>query len=360
MCRAKYNVQVDSPTFTDEIYETRIQSDDWTKDDTELLCQLYKECAGKWPVVVDRWTDSGSSTPDRTLEQLKKRFYTVSATTMEMKTPQASMTGADFELFKTLQSYDPSRDAQRRQLAEGHMQRRQSEADEESVLLAELQKIMANQVSVDAERDDLRRRLDYPHANTNGYQYSTSQALTGLWQQLLAADRLRKNQRLKPIPGDSQSATRDRASVGGAGGASSAAHSNGGANSSGANTDSNNKADRRASLAQQPGSNVDNFSAADKLRMGIVQSSDKLPSGVTFASDKLTKPRIAKSTIQTDKIAAILSHIGVPEVIPLPTPPVIEAFESLMSKVHILLDMRKLAEREDQEVKTREAEKKVA
>ena len=45
---------------------------------------------------------------------------------------------------------------------------------------------------------ELRRRLDYPHANTNGYQYTTSQALTGLWQQLLAADRMKKNQRLRP------------------------------------------------------------------------------------------------------------------------------------------------------------------
>lgn len=92
------------------------------------------------------------------------------------------------------------------------------------------------------------------------------------------------------------------------------------------------------------------------LRFGVVQSQDKLPSGVIFASDKLSKPRVAKSTLQTDKIAAILQHAQVPELIPLPTQPVIEQFESLMAKVHALLDLRKLKDKEDQEIKVREAE----
>jgi len=98
------------------------------------------------------------------------------------------------------------------------------------------------------------------------------------------------------------------------------------------------------------------LSKADLSRFGVVVGQDKLPSGVTFASDRLSKPRIAKSTTQTDKIAAILQHAGVPELIPLPTPAVIESFEGVMAKVHALLDMRKLAEKEDQELKVRTAE----
>ena len=92
------------------------------------------------------------------------------------------------------------------------------------------------------------------------------------------------------------------------------------------------------------------------LRFGVVQNQDKLPSGVTFASDKLSKPRVAKSTIQTDKIAAILAHAQVPELIPLPTPAVVEQFETIMSKVHNLLDLRKVKDKEEQELKVREAE----
>ena len=98
------------------------------------------------------------------------------------------------------------------------------------------------------------------------------------------------------------------------------------------------------------------LSKADMLRFGVVQDQEKLPSGVTFASDKLSKPRIAKSQIQTEKIVAILSHAGVQDMIPLATTPVIEQFEKVMSKVHALLDIRKLKEKEEQELKVREAE----
>ncbi len=98
------------------------------------------------------------------------------------------------------------------------------------------------------------------------------------------------------------------------------------------------------------------MSKADLARFAVVLAQDKLPSGVTFASDRLSKPRVAKSTIQTEKIATILSHAGVPDLIPLPTPAVIEAFDAIMAKVHTLLDMRKLAEKEEQELRVRGAE----
>lgn len=95
------------------------------------------------------------------------------------------------------------------------------------------------------------------------------------------------------------------------------------------------------------------------VRFGVVQAQDKLPSGVTFASDKLSKPRIAKSTVQTDKIAAVLTHIGVPDLIPLPTPAVVEQFDAIIAKVHALQDMRKIAEKEEQELRVRTAEQTV-
>lgn len=99
-----------------------------------------------------------------------------------------------------------------------------------------------------------------------------------------------------------------------------------------------------------------NLSQADLLRFGVVQNQDKLPSGVTFASDKLSKPRIAKSTIQTDKIATILLHAGVPDLIPLATAQVVDQFDVVMGKVHALIDARKLREKEEQEIRVRASE----
>jgi DNA methyltransferase 1-associated protein 1 len=320
----KYDVVVPAPKYDDATYESHLTHADWSKEETDYLMDLYRHCYGKWPVIIDEYFYGNP----RTMEDLKSRFYNVQATLLALQTPITSMTASEYELYQTLKNFDPLKEASRKKLAEGHLKRPRNEVDEETTLLTELQRIMLNQASLDADREDLRRRLDHPVASTNGYQYSTSQALTGLWQQLLAADRMRKNQRLRPtipeqpVPGHRPS--RDSLPS--------------------------------ASAAPAPPQVGTDLSKQDQQRFGVTHSTDKLPSGISFASDKLSKPRMAKSTIQTDKIAAILTHIGVPDLIPLPSPAVVEQFDAIMTKVHTLLDMRKVAEREEQELRTRQAE----
>lgn len=342
---AKYNVEPEVPVFDDTQYEEHLKDPNWTLEETRYLVETYKECNGKWTVVVDRYNK-----PDRTMEDLKARYYTISATMLQLETPIQSMTAPQYKLYETLKDFSPKQEMSRKRLAEGHLQRRKDEVDEEAVLLAELQRIMANQESLDGLREDLRRRLDYPKANTNSYQYSTSQALHTLWQQLVNADRLRKNQRLRVAPG--QSATSIETPATGQTPAS------GRPRESNAGTHDPSPSTANANISSNAATNTTKLSAKDKLRYGVTEigPGEKLPSGVSFASDKLSKPRIAKSTVQTEKIAAILAHIGVPELIPLPTAPVIEAFDSLMGKLHVLLDMRKVAEKEEQELRVREAE----
>lgn len=308
---------------------------------------VYRECNGKWPVIVDQYSFSDSQ--ERSMEDLKSRLYHVKKEVMAHHTPQDQMDGTQHKEFSDLGSFNPAQEASRKKLAELHLYRRQNEVDEESVLLSELQRIMVTQATTDNEREELRRRLDYPRANTNGYQYTTSQALTGLWQQLLAADRMKKNQRLRPtghpaydgFPTATPTSARPRESNAGL-------------------QDMSNSQGRRGTRDSLPSAQANTLpvelSKADMARFGVVQNQDKLPSGVTFASDKLSKPRIAKSTIQTDKIATILQHAQVAELIPLPTPAVVEQFESIMSKVHALLDLRKLKDKEEQEIRVREAE----
>ncbi len=191
----QYDVHVETPSYDDEVYENNLTHNEWTKDETDYLMSVYREANGKWPIIVDRYDYEGST---RSMEDLKSRFYTVSATVLRLQTPISSMTASDFTLYETLSKFNPKQEASRKQLAEGHLYRGRHEVDEESVLLNELQRIMLQQATIENEREDLRRRLDYPRANTNGYQYNSSSALTQLWQQLLATDRMKKNQRLRP------------------------------------------------------------------------------------------------------------------------------------------------------------------
>lgn len=336
---AKYNVEPEVPNFDDAQYDEHLKDPNWSLEETRYLVDTYKECNGKWTVIIDRYDK-----PNRSMEDLKARYYSVSAVMLQLETPIQSMTAPQYKMYETLKDFNSKQETSRKRLAEGHLHRKKDEVDEEAVLLAELQRIMANQESLDGLREDLRKRLDAPKANTNSYQYSTSQALHTLWQQLVNADRQRKTQRLRSGPGQSAASIETPTT-----GPTPA--------TAGRPRESNAGTATQHEPSPSTASNT-KLSAKDKLRFGVTEigPGEKLPSGVSFASDKLSKPRIAKSTVQTEKIAAVLSHIGVPDLIPLPTQPVIAAFDSLMSKLHTLLDMRKVAEKEEQELRVREAE----
>ncbi|KAK5133936.1 hypothetical protein LTR08_007056 [Meristemomyces frigidus] len=329
----KFDVQTPVPTYDDHVYAQHLTHPDWTQADTDYLITTYRDCNGKWPVIIDHY----DADLPRTMEELKARFYSISATLLAIETPMTAMTASEYAAYDVLKSFDPAKEASRKKLAEGHLRRPRIEVDEETVLLSELQRIMLHQATIDSEREDLRRRLQHPHADLNGYQYSTSQALTTLWQQLLAADRIKKTQRLRPLELSTARSSHSAANIPLADNAASTTAATPG-------------------HAAQHHATASDLSKADCLRFGIMQAQEKLPTGVSFASDKLAKPRVAKSTVQTEKIAAILGMVGVPELIALPTPKVVEAFEGIMGKVQVLLDLRKLGEKEEVELGVRRRE----
>lgn len=146
---SKYNIQAEAPSYDDETYDQHLTSPDWSKAETDHLLLLYREYDGKWPVIVDRY----ESETTRTMEDLKSRFYSVSATMLAINTPTTSMTASEFSLYELLSNFNPRQETSRKMLAEGHLYRRQNEVDEETVLLGELQRIMLNQATLDGERE---------------------------------------------------------------------------------------------------------------------------------------------------------------------------------------------------------------
>ena len=146
---AKYDVQPDVPTYDLETYDKYLTDTDWTRAETDYLVDLVRECNGKWPVISDHF----SSGKDRSMEDLKARFYGISATLLSLRTPITSMTAPEYNLFETLNSFDPRKEVTRKKLAEGHLLRPKDQVDEEAVLLGELQRIMLNQANLDSERE---------------------------------------------------------------------------------------------------------------------------------------------------------------------------------------------------------------
>ena len=148
---ARYNVKPEVPVYDNETYEKHLIHQEWTKEETDHLVEIYRECNGKWPVITDHY--SFADGPNRSMEDLKSRFYSVSAAILQLNTPITSMTAPEYTLYETLSNFNPKQEASRKQLAEGHLYRKQNEVDEESVLLSELQRIMLSQATIDTERE---------------------------------------------------------------------------------------------------------------------------------------------------------------------------------------------------------------
>ncbi|KAI4681918.1 uncharacterized protein J4E84_007515 [Alternaria hordeiaustralica] len=359
---AKYDIKVDMPGFTDEEYNQYLRSDDWSREETDYLFEVVKDYSYRWPVIWDRYdykpTQPRPSEPansedqalatmpfapskKRSLEDLKARFYDISAKLMKQRIPEVSMDADQYSLYEMLTKFDPVMERNRKMLATALINRTMDEVKEEEFLLTELQRINMAANRLDAEREELRARLDAPPQNqavSAGLQaFTSSQALQALFQQLFQQDRSKK-----------------RASGGGTGPGRLSLSANDMVHTPGSAQQQLSAANRRQSMAQnqQPTAQtpVKHLSPHQEHRFNV-STHERLTSGVTFGSDKLLKMRQAKSNVQTQKIGQMLAALGVSDIVSIPTSKVGEVFENLVSKVSKLLDVRKVREKEEGECK---------
>jgi DNA methyltransferase 1-associated protein 1 len=364
----KYDIKVDMPDFTDEEYNAHLRSDDWSREETDYLFGIVKDYAYRWAVIWDRYewqalkarereahaaqaaqegagedsTQNMATLPfappkdkERSLEEMKARFYDISAKLMKLRIPEVQMDAEQYSLYETLAKFDPALEKNRKMLATALMNRSMDEVKEEEFLLTELQRINMAANRLDAEREELRARLDAPQPNTSvtaGVQaFTSSTALQALFQQLFQQDRSKKRASGGATgPGRLSLSANDMITTPGQQQLSAAA--------------------RRQSMAQPPAAQtpVKQLSPRQEHRFNV-STHDRLTSGVTFGSDKLLKMRQAKSNVQTQKIAAALAELGVADIISIPTSNVADVFEALVQKVGKLLDLRKVREKEQGE-----------
>ncbi|KAF2673206.1 hypothetical protein BT63DRAFT_356227, partial [Microthyrium microscopicum] len=354
---AKYNVQIDVPTYTDEQYNAYLQDKDWSREETDYLLDLVKEYYQKWPVIIDRyeWQSSNqtsnpadptavaklSDAKARDLEALKARYYFVSAKCMEFTfiNGVADMNAEEFALHEQYTKFKPETERQRKNLAWQLCRRNPDDVKEEEYLLSELQRIMISAQKFEIERAELRQRLEIVPSPQNSKDRpipSTSGELHALWQQLAQLDKSRKPRARISIDGSLQSPA--------TGGLQTPASAGGHRDSiSGSNQ-------KRGSTSQQVPARL--LNPRDELRFGVSTPTERTVSGVTFRTDKVLKLRQAKSQIQTQKIIQALTHLEIPDMLPLPTTRVVQAYEGLIQKINVLLDARKVLAKEQTELQT--------
>ena len=94
----QFNVKLDLPTYTDEEYEQFLSDPDWTKEETDYLWSLCADFDLRWVVIADRyeWEDK-----ERTMEDLKDRYYSGVRQLLAGRIPESLMTAAQLEQYNS-------------------------------------------------------------------------------------------------------------------------------------------------------------------------------------------------------------------------------------------------------------------
>ncbi|KAL9128007.1 MAG: hypothetical protein Q9217_003233 [Psora testacea] len=368
---AKWNVKIERPKYSDEEYETHLKSDDWSREETDYLIDLAVEFDLRWIVIGDRYDyqppppasqqgpsdtvaiDRPPPRPKfRSMEDLKARYYAVAAKCMTLRTPLSSMSSSEFDTHEKMTKFDPKRETLRKKYAEQLFHRSAEDAHEEELLLKELSRIVLNQEKLFQERKALYDRLEAPptnqaqsHASTTIYQ--SSQGLAQLMQSLLQSvknkDAERKEKRRSALGIDTENVN-----------SQNNADSRGQRNSLGSSAGIQDKRQPQPTPQHRP------LSHAERMRFGVTYPHERLTSGIQFRHERVVKASQAKSAVQTTRISDALAELGIPARLFMPTAKVVTEYERLVEGVKSLVEVRKLREKVDGEIKVWEAQRGLA
>ena len=368
---AKWNVRIDRPQYSDEEYASHLRDDDWSREETDYLMNLATDYDLRWVVIGDRYDyklapatqDESpdamaidrppSHTKSRTTEDLKARYYTITAKCMTLRTPLSSMNPTEFESHEKMTKFDPKRETLRKQYAEKLFLRTPEEAHEEELLLKELSRIVINQEKLYQERKALYERLEAPrpmnsaaaHASTTVYQ--SSQGLQQLMQSMMQSQRMRESERREKrrsaLGIDTENAN-NHAIV----------DSRGQRSSLGSASATQDRRQSHPTPQHRP------LTHAERAKFGVAYPQERLTSGVQFRHERVMKASQAKSAVQTTRINDALAELGIPPRLLMPTNKVVTEYERLVEGVKSLVEVRKLREKVDGEIKVWEAQRNLA
>ncbi|KAL8842927.1 MAG: hypothetical protein Q9170_000331 [Blastenia crenularia] len=349
---AKYNVRVDKPAYNEEQYNTKLKSEQWTREETDYLVDLAYAFDLRWMVITDRYDYRPTqlaqvgdamlvpvSVKHRTMEDLKARYYQVAAIAMTLVNPLTSMSESEFAIHEKMTKFDPVVETKRKQFAEGMLSRSHEEVQEEETLLMELKRIVKNEEKFMQERQELHARLETAPSQSNAAVNRSYEGLSQLLKTLMEAERNKR----KRILGDGSSTPANGASGANVGGPGDRGQ-----------RQSVGGADKRTSFSGSQGQRQ--LSVREEVKYGITHH-ERLTAGVQFRHERITKLSQAKSNAQTTKIAAALTELGIPTRIYMPTAKTTNEYERLIQNINILLDVRKISEKVDTEIRVLQAQR---
>lgn len=377
---AKYNVEVDVPQYSQDQYRTNLQSDDWTKEETDYLLSLVRDFDLRWPIIWDRYdyvpeAINGEASADgdeskaiipvpkpRTMEDLKARYYEVAANMMAVQKPVQYMTQPEYTLHELMANFNPNQEKLRKDFANNALTRSKEEAKEEESLLLEIKRILARSDRFNEERRELYNRLDYPHTDQDISAFKSSAGLQTLLQNLMNADKSKKRKSLMAADGVSPATPAGQQAA-----ASDNANRRESIAAAAAAPPEKPHKEPASSMAQTPtapaggkkGQQQQERRKLSEAEMHVygVTHHDRLSSGPTFRYEKINKLFTHKSNQQQLRIMNTLNELDIPPRLIMPTAAVTAQYELLLGAVNSLLDARKVTDKIDAEIKVEMAKK---
>uniref|UniRef100_A0A1B6C5W3 DNA methyltransferase 1-associated protein 1 n=2 Tax=Clastoptera arizonana TaxID=38151 RepID=A0A1B6C5W3_9HEMI len=148
---AKFNKQVPVPTYTDSEYGQHLQSESWVRAETDHLFDLCRRFDLRFVVIKDRW--DSVRFPDRSVEDLKERYYHVCGTLTKIRAGSNSTQESKIYVF------DADHERQRKKQLNRLYERTPEQVEEEQNLLSEYRKIEARKKERDKKTQDLQKLI---------------------------------------------------------------------------------------------------------------------------------------------------------------------------------------------------------
>lgn len=156
---AKMNIKTSVPEYSDNIYHQLLQSDVWTKAETDYLMHMCRKFDARFIVIQDRWDESMYK--KRSIEDIKDRYYNVCNLMNKQKVDSLkgdnhSQTAAN---STKLCIFDAEHERKRKEQLIKLYNRTSKEVEEEQMLISELRKIEQRKKEREKKTQDLQKLI---------------------------------------------------------------------------------------------------------------------------------------------------------------------------------------------------------
>ncbi|KAK7100846.1 hypothetical protein V1264_023716 [Littorina saxatilis] len=154
---ARFNKTVDVPVYSDLEYQQHLHDEGWTRQETDHLFDLSKRFDVRFITVHDRWDKQRYR--QRSVEDLKERYYSVCNTLTKVRAPQGSE--------PKVKGFDAEHERRRKSQLIKLFDRTHEQCEEEEYLINELKKIDMRKKEREKKAQDLQKLITAADSNVD-------------------------------------------------------------------------------------------------------------------------------------------------------------------------------------------------